>query len=167
MKLAYFLFLSVVVAMGQTTNMGMISVRTITPEEECSQSITFRGTTKTIKELFPSECITDEDLRKTVANDPIQKAVPGSSIPIPNAPLEPPKCGTWSKNGKPIATLCSGDDPSYEMWQAIADHCHIEQLVHHRSATDPLPGPVFESPIPTNPASDTWEAVTGMRIVCK
>src|SRR5580692_2925904 len=71
----------------------------------------------------------------------------------------PPMC--WGvradKTAGPVP--CPRDpSPTFD-WQAIADHCHIEQLVHHRSANDPLLGPVFESPIPTNPASDSWEAV--------
>jgi hypothetical protein len=51
--------------------------------EHCTDTVYFRGKSKLIKDIFPAECQTETDLRKAVANDPIQ-------IPAP----EPPGCRT-------------------------------------------------------------------------
>jgi hypothetical protein len=159
MRPFYFLFLSVVVAMGQTT--VLTGPTTLAPHSlvensatdmfyipRCSDLITYGKTTKAVRDMFPEECLNSlPDCRFGVAKGETCVLAPKleSTEPPQSSPVYGDQPGSLSLD-KPLG-LGHGFD-----WQAIADHCHID---------------VYESPIPTNPQPDTWEAVTGMRIVCK
>lgn len=147
-------------------------------EEEslCERHVTFRGVTKSVKDLFPSECGVRQDTcivgtREMPCEDAWKVHIQ------PNGPAEappnsvPPGC-TQNKNG--VLNCGSSGELTWTPgvtfdWQAIADHCHVEELVHHWSAADfyTLHGPGFDTPVPEKSVPDTWELESGMRIVCK
>jgi hypothetical protein len=220
MKPFYFLFLSVVVAMGQTDKVPTVTVTMpiyateqkvsgqnciLTPQDEVICSGSRQG--QRVMWMEPLVLPTKATVTIEPAAPKLESA-PGSSIPIPNAPLEsteptwdwikdiwqcpkgssayPVACVNNSDTARECKPLCVPDDavigdPPGSLnldkplgvghgfdWQAIADHCHIETLVHHRSEEESWIAPDGPQPfMPKHPVPDTWEAVTGMRIVCK
>jgi hypothetical protein len=196
MKPFYFLFLSVVVAMGQTpldTPFGLTITGGRSVAEQCTRTITFGSTTKTIKELFPEECATKEHPYSSChwisGYEPQCECLPvgatsivssASVTPILPAPkLESAEPPTWPTAAKISFTFIGDQEgdlvepdgwyrcsdgkrlgwcpPKPETdWQAIADHCHIETLNNG-----------FLGDLTPPPNGRGWEAMTGMRIVCK
>jgi hypothetical protein len=112
----------------------------------CDTQLTFRGHSKTIKELFPEECGGFRpSYRACRANEAstLPDHICFDMVPVPQTDKAAPK----PESAEPLSLAHAFD------WQAIADHCHIE-------ATTPVGFMLTKPP-------DGWYAVTGMRIVCK
>lgn len=147
----------------------------IDPERfTCDTVIDFGKTAKTVRELFPEACQPDSPSgaanKRSDAGSSYFCTTPstGGTCAIAEAPADSvPPANPWTvviwSDGPYVPPPQTKDEVN---WQAIADHCHVEELVHHLSAED-MGGIGYDPPILAKPVPDSWEVVSRLRIVCK